>query len=161
MAVSQSTFTTQHEKGREGMIGDSRPRNVESWVAGGAVNFGRAVIRSAEGKVTVGATGSGGAPFPATNVVGISVFSPRVRPSLDDPTTYQQGVEVSVLTQGIVYVKTPSPVVQNAAVTANATTGELSSATAAASQRTIPSAKWMDTVTAADGGIARVKVNLP
>ena len=149
MAVSQDSFSTDHGEGYAGQLGDSRPRTVESWKAGGDIGFGLAVIRSAADTVNIGAgTGANSAPFTANNFVGITLRSPLTKPSSDDPTTYSAAEVVSVLARGTVKVLVKADVTQGQDVTFNAS-GELSSAAAGNVQRTIPGATWVTSTSGA------------
>lgn len=147
MAVSQTSVEAQHAKGRVGQIGDSRPRTVESWIAGGDIGFGLAVGRSADDTVTVGAT--------QNTFVGVAVKSPRARPSMDDPTEYQAGTEVSVLTEGVVYVSPLTAVTQGDPVYVDAN-GRFTDATGSG-RALVAGAQWLDTTTAANQ-IARIRL---
>ena len=145
MAVSQTSVEAQHAKGRVGQIGDSRPRTVESWIAGGDINFGVGVGRSADDTVTTGAAN-------ANTFVGVAVKSPRVKEYVDDPTHYESGEEVSVLTMGAVYVTAVVQVAQNDQVTVDAN-GRFSNT----GGTTIAGAQWLDSTTAANQ-IARIRL---
>ena len=165
MAVSQSTFKTTHDEAYEGQIGDSRPCTVESYVASGSagIGFGKAVVRVAgQPRRCRLAVGTSGADNLANNFLGISLRTTTPRPSAVDPdptakTVYQEGTNVSVLTEGIVWAEVDGGVTAGDDVTFKSN-GRLGSAAPSGSVKRIPGAVWVDTQ-AANNGLARLKLS--
>ena len=157
MAVSQNTWETAHDEAYLGMLGDSRPRTTETYEAEEAIGFGVAVVRvTGKPDNCQTAVGTSGADNLATNFLGISLRTATPRPSTDDPTEYQTGTNVSVLTEGNVWVAADGNVTAGQKVSFKAT-GRLGAANGSGSVKIVAGAVWQTTAT--NNELALVKLS--
>ena len=160
MPQSQTDFNQVSPIGRNGQLGDDRPRTVETAIAKGAagIGFGLAVIHTpgtdADGEAKLG-RGTSGADNVATNFSGITVRDGTVR-SGATPSVFAAGDSMPVLVEGVVFVTADGAVRQGDDVTFKET-GRLGTAAVSAAIKKVPGAVWMDT--AASGAVARVRLS--
>ena len=158
MAVSQNTWETAHDEAYLGMLGDSRPRTVETYEANEAIGFGVALVRvtgAGNEEKCQTAAGTSGADNVATNFLGINLRTATPRPSTDDPTEYQTGTNVSALARGNVWVACNGNVTAGQKVTFNSA-GRLGSANPSASIKLIPGATWETSATSGELALVRI-----
>ena len=166
MAIVQSTYVQKHAVARNGQIANLQTCTVDSYLvtATAGIAFGVACKQGTNAKeVLVGVAPIATTPFASTDFVGVSVLDPTRDPADED--TYKKGAHASLIVRGDLWVQVESAVTVGGDVTANADTGELSSAAGSAvvtggqahpGQVVIPGARWMSA--AAADGLAQLRL---
>ena len=146
MAVVQSTYNETHAVAVAGMLHGAKHRVDTRTTEGAAgIGFGLACKKgTGDYNATLG--------IAANDFVGISVKDPTLIPRDEDK--YTAGVPMAVVTDGDIWVTAEAAVADGDNVSANATTGALS--TAGGANITVPGARWM--TSAAAGGLAIVRL---
>ena len=148
MATIQTSYTENIADAREGMIANQRSCEMASYevedTAG--IGFGVAVHQgTSSDQISIGVDGSSSTPFAVTKYVGITVRD-RTRVPGDDE--YKKGAIAAVLIRGDIWVKVGAAVSIGDDVTVVASTGVLSSTTAADDQHLIPNARFLTAASA-------------
>ena len=156
MAVVQSAYAEDHAKAVAGMIANTTTCDVDSMRIEGtsttAIDFGVAVQQGT-------AYDQAEAGIATATFRGVTVLDKTLNPGQND--TYVVGDIASILYRGDIWVEVEAAVTVGANVTADTTTGQLSTAAVSNSQILIAGATWV-TAAAADGlAIVRFSGELP
>lgn len=160
--MSQTSYSVNQAAGFEGMLAsDFEPRSVKSLAAEVAIPFGKFVCKGT-------ADNQAKLPVTATDVTtgvasGIALSSQSMPSSESGAATYAIKDEVSVLEQGVAWVKVEDSVAVGGAVYVRQTAGGLGlgsfAGAAGAGLSLLPSAKYLTAASA--NGLAQVQLNLP
>ena len=158
MPQVQTSYTERHVNAYAGMIANPQTCDLDSgeWedATAGNTNTGKFGYACQQGTAATEVKSG----IAAGTFRGILVIDKTLQPVQDDE--YTEGDVASVLWRGDVWVPVESAVVVGGDVTVKATTGQLSSAAAAAGQILIAGARWM-TAQAVVGGLAKVRLAGP
>lgn len=144
-------YSTDPAIALEGQVADTSPAVVLSRTVEAAIPFGRAVQKGTKQHTVVEAV--------AGPVVGITVRSQATGAREATPDVYPKGDTAAILTQGPIWVKVDSTVVEGDDVTVTVATGLFGTKAVAAGVIAVPNAVF-DTGAAANG-LARIRINLP
>ena len=152
MPQPQSSYSETHVNATAGMVATSLATKIESLVFTGAANgkFGHAVGQGTAAEECVAGVAA------ADKLRGILVQDKTLQPVQNDE--YVAGDVASVLFEGDIWVPVESAVAIGQDVTVKASTGQLSSAAASASQFSISGARWMTAQSTANG-LAKVRLS--
>lgn len=144
-------YATDPEVAVEGQIADTSPATILSRTVEAAIGFGKAVQKGSKQHTVIAAD--------AGPVTGITVRSQATGARATDPDVYPLNDTAAIITQGAIWVKVDSTVVEGDDVTVTTATGLFGSKAVAAGIIAVTGAVF-DTGAAANG-LARIRINLP
>lgn len=150
MAYNEA-YATEPAVAQEGQVADTSPATILSrTVDAVALGFGKAVQKGSKQHTVVAAS---------TVVTGITVRSQATGARAADPDTYPVNDTAAIMTEGAIWVKVDSTVVEEDDVTVTTATGLFGTKAVAAGVIAVPGAKFE--TGAAANGLARIRINLP
>ena len=152
MAEIQRTYDLDPPIGRNGQIANGVPCTTRTYVNGGTddIAFGVGVQRDGNSATdaVVGGAGAGSSPWASTDFLGVTVED---RTREDETKAYASGSNMTVITEGDIWVTVGEAVVAGGVVTVNDSTGVLGTG-GSATKAVIPGARWA--TSAAKDGLA-------
>lgn len=143
-------YAIDPEVAQEGQVADTSPATILSRTVDADIGFGKAVQRGAKQHSVKAAE---------TAVTGITVRSQATGARAATPDVYPANDTAAIITQGPIWVKVDSNVVEEDDVTVTVATGLFGTKAVAAGVIAVPGAKF-ETAAAANG-LARIRINLP
>lgn len=155
MAVVQNSYSETHRKAVAGMVANMTNYDADTGIVetAGGIGFGLAVSQgTADDGILIGASA-------AAKFRGISIRDVTLAPGDNDK--YQRYANISVLTEGDIWVTTGGAVNAGDDVTFDSGTGVLSSAASSGTQFTISGARWMTSAGSGELAVVRLSGHLP
>lgn len=143
-------YATDPAPALEGQVADTSPATILSRTVEADIAFGRAVQKGTKQHCVVAATAS---------VSGITVRSQATGARAATPDVYPANDTAAILTEGPIWLKVDSTVVEGDDVTVTTATGLFGTKAVAAGVILVPGAVWE--TGAAANGLARARINLP
>lgn len=143
-------YATDPEVAQEGQVADTSPTVILSRTVDADIGFGKAVQKGAKQHSVKAAVDA---------VHGITVRSQATGARAASPDVYPANDTAAIITQGPIWVKVDSTVVEGDDVTVTVATGLFGTKAVAAGVIAVPGAVF-DTGAAANG-LARIRINLP
>lgn len=143
-------YNIDPEVAQEGQVADTSPATILSRTVDAAIGFGKAVQKGAKQHSVKAAD---------TKVDGITVRSQATGARAATPDVYPANDTAAILTQGPIWVKVDSTVVEGDDVTVTVATGLFGTKAVGAGVIAVPGAVFE--TGAAANGLARIRVNLP
>lgn len=143
-------YATDPAPAFEGQVADTSPATILSRTVEADIAFGRAVQKGTKQHCVVAA---------ATSVSGITVRSQATGARAANPDVYPANDTAAILTEGPIWLKVDSTVVEGEDVTVTVATGLFGTKAVGAGVIAVPGAVWE--TGAANGGLARARINLP
>ena len=143
-------YATDPEVAQEGQVADTSPAVILSRTVDAEIGFGKAVQKGAKQHSVKAAV---------DKVDGITVRSQATGARAANQDAYPAGDTAAIITQGPIWVKVDSTVVEGDDVTVTVATGLFGTKAVAAGVIAVPGAVF-DTGAAANG-LARIRINLP
>lgn len=143
-------YATEPAVAQEGQVADTSPATILSRTAETALGFGKAVQKGTKQHTVKAAD---------TVVTGITVRSQATGARATNPDSYPVNDTAAIITEGAIWVKVDSTVVEEDDVTVTVATGLFGTKAVAAGVIAVPGAKFE--TGAAANGLARIRINLP
>ena len=144
-------YATDPAPAFECQVADTSPATILSRTVEADIPFGRAVQKGTKQHCVVAAA--------AGPVTGITVRSQATGARASNPDVYPANDTAAILTEGPIWLKVDSTVVEGDDVTVTVATGLFGTKAVAAGVIAVPGAVWE--TGAANGGLARARINLP